>query len=206
MVLERGVETSFHMPTHDSTARELTLADYLMYICGWPADSEAREFRDDAQILADTQPRPNSSRHKHGQHRYRTFCGMSSLLQHGFAATARPVSSSKPESHENTTRTTNLAKCGSEAIPRNMSIRRTLRLFFFKTSWRSRPPWAGTLSQISSLGEHQACCSDAHGFQTRYAPALLATEMLEMALLHGYTSGPALVSTTWRCSALHGSS
>jgi hypothetical protein len=98
-----------------------------------------------------TQPRPNSSRHKHGQHRYRTFCGMSSLLQHGFAATARPVSSSKPESHENTTRTTNLAKCGSEAIPRNMSIRRTLRLFFFKTSWRSRPPWAGTLSQISSL-------------------------------------------------------
>jgi len=34
MVLERGVETSFHMPTHDPTAKELTLAGYLMYADG----------------------------------------------------------------------------------------------------------------------------------------------------------------------------
>jgi hypothetical protein len=29
------------------------------------------------------------------------------------------------------------------------------------TSWRSRPPWAETLSQIRSVEEHQAYCSDA---------------------------------------------
>jgi hypothetical protein len=78
-------------------------------------------------------------------------------LRHEYAAAVRPFRQ-KLEHHWNTTKATNLAKCGSAAIPCKISIGDILRLFKKDrpTRWRSRPPWAETLSQIRSTEEHQA--------------------------------------------------